>query len=73
MEKRIRQSVGIDCSKDHLDCSFGIMHASFDEVILSNSKFTNNAAGLKKLLLWSKTNEYRLRGGVFNGGYRCLS
>ncbi|MBK7442917.1 MAG: IS110 family transposase [Bacteroidetes bacterium] len=50
----MRQSVGIDCSKDHLDCSFGIMHASFDEVILSNSKFTNNAAGLKKLLLWSK-------------------
>jgi len=54
MEKRIRQSVGIDCSKDHLDCSFGIMHASFDEVVISNSKFTNNAAGLKKLLLWSK-------------------
>lgn len=54
MEKRIRQSVGIDCSKDHLDCSFGIMHASFDELIISNSKFKNDPAGFKKLLVWSK-------------------
>ena len=54
MKKRIRQSVGIDCSKDHLDCSFGILHASFDEVIISNTKFKNDKAGLKKLLLWSQ-------------------
>ena len=54
MEKRIKQSVGIDCGKEELVCAFGIMKENFDEEILSNTKFKNELTGFKKLLQWCK-------------------
>lgn len=52
MEKRVKQCIGIDCAKDELVCSFGIRKENFDDEILSNTKFKNNAVGFKKLVDW---------------------
>jgi transposase len=54
MEKRIRQSVGIDCGLKELVVAFGMMDENFDTKILSNTQFKNNPEGFKKLLQWSK-------------------
>ena len=54
MEKRIKQSIGIDCAKDELVCAFGIMNESFEEVILANTTFKNSPAGFEKLLKWKE-------------------
>ena len=54
MEKVIKQCVGIDCAKDELVVSFGIMDQVYDIHILSNTKFKNAEIGFKKLLQWSQ-------------------
>lgn len=53
MEKVIKQCVGIDCAKDELVVSYGVMDENYDTRILSNTKFKNVEAGFKKLLNWS--------------------
>jgi transposase len=53
MEKVIKQCVGIDCAKDELVVSYGVMDGNYDCRILSNTKFKNEANGFKKLLSWS--------------------
>ena len=53
-KKIIRQSVGIDCSKDELVVAFGMMLEDFEEKILSNERFRNTQGGFKKLLQWGK-------------------
>jgi len=53
MEKVIKQSVGIDVSKDELVVSYGVMDENFDSRILSNTRFSNQSNGFKKLLKWS--------------------
>ena len=52
MEKRLKQSVGIDCSKDELAVAFGIMDESYSTIILSNLKVPNTQGGFKKLISW---------------------
>jgi transposase len=54
MEKVIKQCVGIDCGKDELVVSFGVMNQVYDIQILSNTKFKNVESGFKKLLQWSE-------------------
>ena len=54
MEKRIKQSVGIDCGLKELVGSYGVMDEKFDVKILSNTQFKNEASGFKKLVAWSK-------------------
>jgi transposase len=54
MEKRIKQSVGIDCGLKELVVSYGVMDEHFDIKILSNTQFKNEASGFKKLVAWSK-------------------
>lgn len=52
-EKIIRQSVGIDCGKAELVAAYGVMEEGFEERIISNTAFKNNAAGFKKLRHWA--------------------
>jgi len=52
-EKVIKQSVGIDCGKVELVVAFGVMLEGFEEKIISNIVFKNNAEGFKKLLKWA--------------------
>lgn len=54
MEKIIKRCVGIDCAKDELVVSFGVMTELYDSRILSNTKFRNEEGGFKKLLQWSQ-------------------
>lgn len=64
MEKRIKQCIGIDCAKDELVCAFGIMKEDFGIEILSNSKFSNNEKGFRKLVAWAeklKSTDYDLK------------
>lgn len=53
MENVIKQCVGIDCAKDELVVSYGVMDGNYDSRILSNTKFKNEISGFKKLLSWS--------------------
>jgi len=52
-EKVIKQSVGIDCGKVELVVAFGVMQVGFEEKIISNTAFKNNAEGFKKLQKWA--------------------
>jgi transposase len=54
MEKRIKQSVGIDCGQKELVVAYGVMDENYDAKILSNTKFSNNERGFEKLLAWSR-------------------
>jgi hypothetical protein len=49
MSKIVKQSVGIDCSKDKLDASFAIRDMEFDDHLLSTAIFKNNKQGWDKL------------------------
>jgi len=53
MEKVIKQSVGIDCSKETLDVSFSIMNDLFESQFLSTTVFSNDKAGWAKLNKWA--------------------
>ena len=50
----MKQSVGIDCGIEELVVAFGVMDKNFNTRILSNTQFTNDDTGFKKLLQWSK-------------------
>jgi transposase len=54
MEKRIKQCVGIDCGLKELVAAYGVMDENYDSTILSNTQFSNDAKGFKKLFAWSK-------------------
>lgn len=54
MEKRIKQNVGIDCGQKELVVAYGVMDENYDVKILSNTKFSNDEKGFKKLLAWSR-------------------
>ncbi|MCW3125006.1 MAG: family transposase, partial [Bacteroidetes bacterium] len=53
MVKFLKQSVGIDCSKDKLDVSFGVLDSELDKSLLSTTVFKNNEQGWQKLWDWS--------------------
>lgn len=52
MSKIVKQSVGIDCSKDKLDASFGIRDGNYDDHLVSTTVFKNNEQGWDKLWVW---------------------
>jgi transposase len=60
METVIKQCVGIDCAKDELVVSYGVMDQNYDSRMLSNMKFKNAEVGFKQLLQWSN----KLNGGT---------
>ena len=61
MDQPTRQCVGIDCAKDELVVSYGVMDSKFDIRILSNTKYKNDATGFKQLLQWS--NKFNVHQG----------
>jgi len=52
MDKIIKQVVGIDCSKDTLDGSYGRLGADLTQQIQEPAKFNNDPAGVNKMLGW---------------------
>lgn len=50
----IKQVVGIDCSKDNLDCSYGSLNSDLTQQIQSASKFANDKSGFAKLIGWTE-------------------
>jgi transposase len=52
MQKVIRQCAGIDCAKEELVVSFGLLKEDFEQLILSNTSFKNTPAGFEKLVKW---------------------
>lgn len=50
----IKQVVGIDCSKDTLDCSYGSLNAELKQEIQTAAQFTNDKVGFRKLMNWTE-------------------
>ena len=50
--KVIKQCVGIDVSKDSLDCCMGSLNDDQQETFSKTKKFLNNEAGFHQLLKW---------------------
>ncbi|HEX2957631.1 MAG TPA: IS110 family transposase [Chitinispirillaceae bacterium] len=48
----IRQSIGIDVSKDTLDIAISAMDPDFNPHILATHKYNNDKPGLKELIFW---------------------
>lgn len=53
MEKIVKQSVGIDCSKDLLDVCFGQQTHQWQIIHKATAQFKNNKKGFNQLLRWS--------------------
>ena len=45
-----KQCVGIDISKDHLDCCMGCIDSDQNHKLQNNKRFSNNETGFKALL-----------------------
>ena len=54
MENYIRQSIGIDCSKDELAVCFGQLSENFKVQHRATRLFANTSGGIGQLLKWSK-------------------
>ncbi len=54
MEKIIRQSIGIDCSKDDFAVNFSISYADMEVKHLASRVFKNQQAGFNNFLDWVK-------------------
>lgn len=54
METIIKQSVGIDCSKDELALCFGQLTPEWKVIHKATSTFANTAKGYKQLVKWSE-------------------
>ena len=50
----IKQNVGIDVSKDHIDVTFSHLNADFRIIVVSTRKFSNSTKGFKQLQDWEK-------------------
>jgi len=48
----IRQSLGVDCSKDTLDVSHSLLNAGFEVNVNACEVFENNSKGFNRLLKW---------------------
>lgn len=47
-----KQCIGIDISKDYLDCCIGSIDSEQNHKLQKNRRFSNNASGFKALLHW---------------------
>ena len=56
MENAIKQSVGIDCSKDELVCCLSMLLNDFTIKNISQQTFKNDQKGFRSLLKWSEKN-----------------
>ncbi len=56
MEQVIKQSMGIDCSKDELVCCLAMLHQDLSIKNISQQTFKNDNQGFKSLLKWSEKN-----------------
>lgn len=54
MEKIVKQSVGIDCSKDELAVCFGQLTAQWQVVHKATDTFPNTPKGFRQLCIWSE-------------------
>lgn len=54
MEKRLKQSLGIDVSKLYLSLSLGFLTHKLDKVFNSHPDVPNDLSGYRKLLKWLK-------------------
>ncbi|MFC2100937.1 IS110 family transposase [Bacteroidota bacterium] len=54
MNNPLKQSVGIDVSKDTLDIAINVLGSDFKIDVLSTSQFTNNREGIKRIMNWIK-------------------
>ena|SRR5665213_193225 len=54
MSQIIKQVIGIDCSMDTLDCSYGFLGSDLKQSIQPVQVFSNDAKGFKKLVAWSQ-------------------
>jgi transposase len=50
----IKQAVGIDCSQEILDCSFGSLDSELLQDIQTPAKFNNDKSGFHKLVGWTE-------------------
>lgn len=57
VETVIRQAIGIDCSKDKLDCCYGRLLDDFSQQLQVPVQFPNTGEGFKKLLTWANKNQ----------------
>jgi transposase len=55
----IKQVVGIDCSKQTLDCSYGTLSSELKQQIQSSERFTNDLKGFKKLTQWTEKRQQK--------------
>ena len=59
MKELIRQSVGIDVSKDMLDASLSALQDSFQIKIISTASFDNTKKGIASLIQWIARNRIK--------------
>jgi transposase len=50
----IKQTIGIDCSMETLDCFYGSLGSDLKQSIQHGKGFSNNAKGFEKLTEWAK-------------------
>jgi len=58
MEKRLKQSLGIDVSKSNLSLSLGFLNKKLDKVFESHPDVYNELKGYRLLLKWLKASVY---------------
>ena len=51
----VKQCIGIDVSKDSIDCCIGSTDANQQQIFSKSKKFSNTDDGFKELLKWTKT------------------
>lgn len=54
MSTIIKQAVGIDCSKDVLDCSYASLNSELLQNVQTPAQFGNEKAGFDKLIGWTE-------------------
>jgi len=52
MKDLLKQSVGIDVSKDTLDVAMSVLSKEFQVKVVSTTQLKNNTTGIKKLISW---------------------
>jgi transposase len=65
MPNKIKQVIGIDCSKDTLDCAYGALLADLIQQIQEPSRFNNDLTGINKLIDWMQKRQDKQLDIVF--------
>jgi transposase len=54
MPEIIKQAIGIDCSMETLDCSYGSLGSDLQQSIQHAKSFSNDGKGFKRLVEWAE-------------------